>query len=152
MTAGSSYKFQRDGRHGRMKKLFAFLILACAAAVGAQPLQVQWQSSEHPSVRLAVRDKGGELGRYEATFVVTEHPSGKKFDKTITVEGDNFGSVTFPEDFSDFSNSYYRKRYTWTCTVNGEVVLRGRFILGTTSDLDPNDNPVKGARRKRGRQ
>lgn len=135
-----------------MKKLLPLLLFTLASAVvAAHPRQnVQWQTSERPSVKLSVRDKGGDLGSYTATFVVTEHPSGKKFDKTISVEGDRFGSVTFPEDFADFSNSYRGKTYTWTCSVGGKVVLKGRFILGTTLDLEPEEKPARRARRKRG--
>ena len=133
-----------------MKKICA-LILLLAAFVSSTHSQepVVWQSSERPSVRLGVRDKYEVLGSYEATFVVTESPAGRRYTKTVKVNGDEFGTVEFPGDFAVDDYSYHGKTFRWECLVGGQVVLRGRFILATTSDLDPEDRPARPARRRR---
>jgi hypothetical protein len=132
-----------------MKTLCA-LFLLLAAFAGAHPQQpVVWQWSERPSVRLSVRDKFGNLGGYEATFVVTESPTGRRYEKTINVEGDEFGSVDFPGDFPVDDHGYRGKTYTWQCLVGKEVVRRGRFILATTRELEPEERPARPARRRR---
>jgi hypothetical protein len=96
-----------------------------------------------------VRDKYGDLGGYEATFVVSEAPTGRKYRKTIRVEGDQFGDVEFPGDFAVNDYSFRGKTYRWECLVGGEVVLKGRFLLAATSDLEPEEKPARPARRRR---
>jgi len=132
-----------------MKKICAlFLLLASFTSTRSQE-PVVWQSSERPSVRLGVRDKYEVLGGFEATFVVTESPTGRKYRKTVKVDGDEFGSVEFPGDFEVDDYSYSGKTFRWECLVGGRVVLRGRFVLATTRDLDPEDRPARPARRRR---
>src|SRR5438045_7379792 len=91
------------------------------------PIQdrIDWQSSESPSVNLGVRDKYNVLGGYEATFIVTESRSGKTYEKTISVEGDDFGEVRFPEGFRVIDLNVQGKSFTWKCVVRGKVVLQG---------------------------
>ena len=133
-----------------MKKICALIFLLAAFVVSTRSQEpVVWQSSERPSVRLGVRDKYEVLGGFEATFVITESPTGRKYRKTIKVNGDEFGTVEFPGDFAVDDYSYHGKTFRWECLVGGRVVLRGRFILATTSDLDPEDRPARPARRRR---
>jgi hypothetical protein len=135
-----------------MKKICALFLLLAAFAVSTRSQQqpVVWQSSERPSVRLGVRDKYEVLKGFEATFVVTESPTGRKYRKTVKVEGDEFGSVEFPGDFEVNDYSYRGKTFKWECLVGGRVVLSGRFVLATTSDLDPGDRPARRRRPARG--
>ncbi|MBV9926358.1 MAG: hypothetical protein JOZ96_15165 [Acidobacteria bacterium] len=113
-----------------------FVLLMCVAGAAAPARQVQWQWSEAPSVRLGVRDKNDDLGGYEATFVVTSERTGKKWRTQVKVEGDNFGYVNFPEDFAAYDWATNATRFSWTCAVGGRVVVKGKFVLATTDELD----------------
>ncbi|HEX8117294.1 MAG TPA: hypothetical protein VF521_08480 [Pyrinomonadaceae bacterium] len=121
-----------------MKKLCALLFLLSFGASGAAApaRQVQWQWSEAPSVRLGVRDKNDDLHGFEATFVVTSERTGKRWRAQIKVEGDNFGYVNFPEDFAAYDWATNATRFNWTCTVRGRVVVKGKFVLATTDELE----------------
>jgi len=134
-----------------MKKICALVFLLAAFAVSARSQErVVWQSSERPSVRLGVRDKYEVLKGFEATFVITESPTGRKYRKTVKVAGDEFGSVEFPGDFEVDSYNYRGKTFRWECLVGGKVVLSGRFVLATTTDLDPRDRPARRRRPAKG--
>ena len=111
------------------------LISMLAAALGvlvvagseAAPA-VSWQESVSPSYRIGIRDKFGDLGQYDATFIVSD---GKHdWTKTIHVRNDDWGFVLFPDDFEDgtFAN-FNNVKYKWRATVNGKVVISGRFTL-----------------------
>ena len=121
-----------------MKKLCALLFLLSFGASGAAApaRQVQWQWSEAPSVRLGVRDKNDDLHGFEATFVVTSERTGKRWRAQVKVEGDNFGYVNFPEDFAAYDWATNATRFNWTCTVRGRVVVKGRFVLATTDEME----------------
>jgi hypothetical protein len=138
-----------------MKRLCALLLLALAAGAGgaaaaAPGRQIQWQWSESPQVRLGVRDKNDDLHGYEATFVVTAERTGKRWRQTVKVEGDNFGYLDFPEDFAAYDWATNATRFNWTCTVNGKVVVRGRFVLATTTELEEDEKRPPTRRRGRG--
>jgi len=121
-----------------MRQLCALLfVLSVGAGVAAAPArQVHWQWSEAPSVRLGVRDKNDDLRGYEADFVVTAVRTGKQWRTKKKVEGDNFGYVNFPDDFAAFDWATNATRFDWACTVNGKVVVKCKFALATTDELE----------------
>jgi hypothetical protein len=138
-----------------MKKLFALVcVLATALLIpaAARPRrQIQWQWSESPSVRIGVRDKNDDLHGYEATFVVTAERTGRRWQQKIRVEGDNFGYLNFPNDFAAFDWASHATRFNWTCTVGGKVVVRGKFALATTIEIEEDEKrPAPPRRRRRG--
>jgi hypothetical protein len=112
------------------------VLLVGAAGAAAPVRQVHWQWSEAPSVRLGVRDKNDDLKGFEANFVVTAARTGKQWRKTVRVEGDNFGYVNFPDDFAAFDWATHATRFDWTCTVNGRAVVKGKFVMATTDELE----------------
>ena len=128
-----------------MRRVFAALfVLALAASGAAAPSrQVHWQWSESPSVRIGVRDKNDDLNGYEATFVVTSERTGKRWQQKVRVEGDNFGYLHFPDDFAAFDWATNAPRFSWTCTVGGKVVVRGRFVLATTGELEEEEKRTR---------
>jgi len=133
-----------------MRRLGALLfVLAFGAAGAAAPArQVHWQWSEAPSVRLGVRDKNDDLHGFEANFVVTAARTGKQWLKTVRVEGDHFGYVNFPDDFAAFDWAAHATRFDWACAVGGKVVVKGKFVLATTDELESEaQRPTKRGRR-----
>ena len=113
------------------------LVLSFGVGGAAAPVrQVHWQWSEAPSVRLGVRDKNDDLHGYEADFVVTAVRTGKRWRTKVKVEGDNFGYLNFPDDFAAYDWATHATRFDWTCTVGGKVVVKGKFVLATTDELD----------------
>ena len=135
-----------------MRRLCAlWFVLACGAAGAAAPVrQVHWQWSEAPSVRIGVRDKNGDLHGYEANFVVTAARTGRQWRKSIKVEGDNFGYLNFPDDFAAYDWATHTTRFDWTCTVNGKVVVKGKFLLATTDEIESEERRAPRTRRGRG--
>ncbi len=126
------------------------LVLASAACVVAAQ-QVHWQWSEAPSVRLGVRDKNDDLHGYEATFVVRAERTGRRWERKVKVEGDSFGYLNFPEDFAAYDWASHATRFDWTCAVKGKVVVRGKFVLATTGELEEErQRTPKGRGRGRG--
>ena len=136
-----------------MRRLCAVLfVLALGASGAAAPVQqIQWQWSESPSVRIGVRDKNDDLQGYEATFVVTSERTGKRWQQKIKVEGDNFGYLNFPDDFAAYDWATNAPRFNWTCTVGGKVVVRGRFMLAATGELEEDEKRAAHTRRRRPR-
>ncbi len=134
-----------------MRRLCAVLFVITLAAAGAAATQqVHWQWSESPSVRIGVRDKNDDLHGYEATFVVTSERTGKRWERKVKVEGDHFGYLYFPDEFAAFDWATHAPRFKWTCTVGGKVVVRGRFMLATTTELEEDEKraaPPRGRRR-----
>jgi hypothetical protein len=133
-----------------MKRLCALscVLLLSAAGAAAPPRRVHWQWSESPNVRIGVRDKNDDLGGYEAEFVVTAARTGKRWRQKIKVEGDNFGYLNFPEDFAAYDWASHATRFDWTCAVGGRVVVRGKFVLATTDELESEER--RGPQRGRG--
>lgn len=134
-----------------MRRLCAlFFVVAFGAAGAAAPMRrAQWQWSEAPSVRLGVRDKNDDLHGYEAHFVVTAARTGKQWRKSVKIEGDNFGYLNFPDDFAAYEWATQAPRFDWTCTVNGKVVVKGKFLLATTDEIESEEQlaPRRGGRR-----
>ena len=138
-----------------MRRLCSVLFVAALAAAGAGEAggqQIHWQWSESPSVRVGVRDKNDDLHGYEATFVVTAERTGRRWQKKIRVEGDNFGYLHFPDDFAAFDWARNATRFSWTCAVGGKVVVKGRFVLATTGELESEEARPAPPRRRRGRR
>jgi hypothetical protein len=133
-----------------MSRLCALLFVLLVGAVGtAAPVRrVHWQWSESPSVRIGVRDKNDDLHGYEASFVVTAERTGKQWRQKIKVEGDNFGYLNFPDDFAAFDWATHATRFSWTCTVDGKVVVKGKFALATTDELETEDKRAPKRRRR----
>ena len=133
-----------------MRRLCAlwFVLAVGAVGVAAPARQVHWQWSESPSVRVGVRDKNDDLHGYEATFVVTAARTGKQWRQTVKVEGDNFGYLNFPDDFAAFDWATHAPRFNWTCTVGGKVVVKGKFMLATTDEIESEEKraPKRGRR------
>jgi hypothetical protein len=125
-----------------------FLMSVGAVGAAAPVRQVNWQWSEAPSVRIGVRDKNDDLNGYEATFVVTAVRTGKQWRKTLKVEGDNFGYLNFPDDFAAYDWATNATRFDWTCTVGGKVVVKGKFMLATTDEIESEEKRAP----KRGRK
>ncbi|HKO06446.1 MAG TPA: hypothetical protein VJ487_01935 [Alphaproteobacteria bacterium] len=121
------------GRRGLMvrRALFSMLVAALGILVvaGSEAAPaVSWQESVSPSYRIGIRDKFGDLGQYDASFIVSD---GKHdWTKTIHVRNDDWGFVLFPDDFEDgtFAN-FNNVKYRWRATVNGKAVISGRFTL-----------------------
>jgi hypothetical protein len=132
-----------------MRRLCAllFVLLVCASGAAAPSRQVHWQWSESPSVRIGVRDKNDDLHGYEATFVVTAERTGKQWRKSTKVESDNFGYLNFPDDFAAFEWATHAPRFNWTCTVGGKVVVKGKFLLATTDEIDSEEQRTPKRRR-----
>ena len=131
-----------------MKKALTAALLALWLPSAYAQTGPTWQYSETASVTLSIRDKYGVLGGYEATFVV-HTPDGLKLMKTVAVQGDEMGEVSFPDDFR--SPGQYvdirAGRYRWECLVKGEVVTKGSFSVSLTDAEAPKHRPT--ARRKR---
>ena len=136
-----------------MRRLCAVLFVLALAAAGAGATQrVHWQWSESPSVRIGVRDKNDDLHGYEATFVVTSERTGRSWERKVRVEGDNFGYQHFPDDFAAYDWASNAPRFNWTCTVGGKVVVRGRFMLATTGELEEDEKRAAPPRRRKARR
>jgi hypothetical protein len=116
--------------------LVLFLLSVGAGVAAAPARQVQWQWSEAPSVRLGVRDKNDDLHGFEASFVVKAERTGKQWRAKAKVEGDNFGYVNFPDDFAAYDWATNATRFDWTCAVGGKVVVKGKFLLATTDEIE----------------
>jgi hypothetical protein len=118
-------------------------VVAFGATGAAAPVrQVHWQWSEAPSVRIGVRDKNDDLHGYEAAFVVTSERTGKRWQKN------NFGYLHFPDDFAAFDWATHATRFDWACTVGGKVVVKGKFVLATTDEIESEEKRAP----KRGRK
>ncbi len=132
-----------------MRRLLAVLFVTALSAPGGSAAgQVHWQWSESPSVRVGVRDKNDDLNGYEATFVVTSERTGKRWERKIKVEGDHFGYLNIPDEFSAFDWATHAPRFRWACTVGGKVVVRGRFMLATTDELESEEKRPAPPRRR----
>lgn len=128
-----------------------FLLAVASSGAAAPVRQIQWQWSEAPSVRLGIRDKNDDLHGYEATFVVTSARTGKRWERKLRVEGDNFGYLNFPDEFAAFEWATHAPRFDWECRVGGRVVTRGRFMLATTDEIESDEKRPVPQRRRRGR-
>ena len=137
-----------------MRRLCALLFVMTFGAAGAAApaRQIQWQWSEAPSVRIGVRDKNDDLHGYEASFVVTAVRTGKQWRQKVKVEGDNFGYLNFPDDFAAFDWATHATRFSWTCTVGGKVVVRGRFLLATMIEIEEDEKRAAPPRRRKSRR
>ncbi len=93
-----------------------------------------WQygvDTEHDSVRLAIRDKGGQVGTYRATFAVTA-PDKKHYSFTKGGSGITESVAFFPRDFNA---AWVRGVYTWSCTIGGRTMVQGSFEYCTSCQI-----------------
>ncbi len=82
--------------------------------------ELSWQTSSAVSTELTIRDKYGALGQYEAVFKVKS--TKDSWEKKVLVQGADWASVRFPDDFTSFvPNGLYH----WECLVQGKTVLSG---------------------------
>jgi hypothetical protein len=130
-------------------KLVSALIITCLSLVStlASAAEVIWQSDSYSTQNLCVRDKNGALGGYSAKFSVMEAESQEVYTQVIYVAQDNVGCVHFP--YTEDKGYFFKKKngetlysvpkqmgeYYWKVEVRGNVVIKGRFILGL-DDLD----------------
>ena len=93
-----------------------------------------WQygvDTEHDSVRLAIRDKGGRVGTYRATFVVTA-PDKRHYSFAKDGSGITESVAFFPRDFKA---EWIRGVYTWSCTIGGKTMVQGSFEYCTSCQI-----------------
>ncbi len=93
-----------------------------------------WQygvDTERDSVRLAIRDKGGQVGTYRATFVVTA-PDKRHYSVTKDGSGITESDAFFPRDFNA---AWVRGVYTWSCTIGGRTIVQGSFEYCTSCQI-----------------
>jgi hypothetical protein len=93
-----------------------------------------WQygiDTELDSVRLAIRDKGGHVGNYRATFVVTA-PDKSHYSFTKDGSGITESVAFFPRNFNA---AWIRGVYTWSCTIGGRTMVRGSFEYCTSCQI-----------------
>ena len=88
-----------------------------------EAMATEWQMSASAVMKLCIRDKFGQEGSYETTFYVTD-PNRKTYSAVKRVYGDNWGCVTFPDDFNTFSRE---GKYSWKAKVKGRAIIGGRF-------------------------
>jgi hypothetical protein len=106
--------------------LFMITSIACFVK---EKTEISWQQSEGVAVHLGVRDKFGSLKKYNALFVVKDS-KGKEYKLEKGIKNDNWGYVSFPDDFDVQSGE---GEYTWKCIVGGKVIVGGRFRLSTVN-------------------
>ena len=74
-------------------------------------------------VRLVIRDKAGQVGTYKAVFVVTG-PDKQQYIYEKKGSGNSPLVVRFP---NDFSATWTKGNYIWTCSVGERQLLHGSF-------------------------
>ena len=112
-----------------------FLALAgmagAAHPVAAQSWQYSFQPSNQvgPTYRMGIRSKFGET-TYWATFIVT-HPDGRAFSRTIRVQGDAWGWLTYPQDFraAPPAGQNSAGQYSYVIVVGGKIAISAKFKL-----------------------
>lgn len=131
----------------KLASLFLVLIVLSPTQARAQT----WLVSTDAYIKIGVMDKFGQLGSYNATFVVTDQTSGKEYLLTKEVEkGQNGVDVLFPSEPSEADYFKTEKgeaarqipgKYAWECRVSGKRVVGGRFELpSVANDVTVVDN------------
>jgi hypothetical protein len=124
--------------------LFALLLLPGMGLVAAPDAKAgvldssvergYWQYStgtEEDVVRLGIRDKGGQVGAYRATFVVIA-PDKREYSSAKNGSGTAEVTASFPRDFGA---EWIRGVYTWNCTIGGRMILQGSFEYCTSCQI-----------------
>jgi|SRR5471030_1005604 len=108
-----------------MFEIIKYTVLCVGCLLGSIGLcqDVNFQSSQELNLKLGIRDKNGTLGKYDVTFIVTA-PDKKQYKKSLTVDGDAFGAVQFPDDFDTWT---IPGKYSWVAIVKNKVAVRGQF-------------------------
>ncbi|MEO6589057.1 MAG: hypothetical protein ABIP06_06995 [Pyrinomonadaceae bacterium] len=91
--------------------------------------KASWQYSvptdiSRGNLTLGIRDKWGDMGSFNALFVVTA-PSKKVFRARTSTTGDEWAYVNFPDDFD--GNPIASGTYTVVFYANGVVIGRSKF-------------------------
>ena len=115
--------------------LVGLLLLGAAPSAKAQT----WMVSTTAQIKLGVLDKYGQLGAYEATFIVHNERTGKDYYLVKQLaKGQSGVDILFPTDPSD--PEYFKSekgeaavvtpgRYTWECRVKGVRAVGGHFTF-----------------------
>jgi len=113
--------------------LLALLFLSVDTGTAQRPAaKVIWQESQSVTVQLGVRDKFGTLGGYDVVFEVSA-VDGRKVTARKHVSGNEFGDVTFPDDF-DFTNQFSLRSagsFSWRAIVGGKAAHGSYRWAGT---------------------
>ena len=93
-----------------------------------------WQygvDTDRDLVRLAIRDKGGQVGTYRAVFVVTT-PDKRQYSFTKGGSGVTESVAFFPRDFNA---AWTKGMYSWSCAIGGTTLVRGSFEYCTSCQI-----------------
>jgi hypothetical protein len=93
-----------------------------------------WQynvDTEQDTVRLAIRDKRGEVGAYRAVFAVTA-PDKRQYSSAKNGSGTAEVAASFP---LDFNAEWTRGLYSWACTIGGRTTVHGSFEYCTSCQI-----------------
>ncbi len=93
-----------------------------------------WQYSVdtgQDSVKLAIRDKEGQVGTYRAVFVVIG-PDKRQYSSAKDGSGTAEVAASFPRDFD---GAWTRGVYTWDCTIGGRRIVQGSFEYCTSCQI-----------------
>ena len=131
-----------------MNKILTILLLVCiskiclAQTVGERSFpndkrsqervnEMGWQSSSRNHEQyLQIRSKHIESDiDYEVTFIVTDLLIDKEYTKKIIVVGNDWGMVTFPNDFETEDEPIYilQSEFKWVGQVDGVTKVWGSF-------------------------
>jgi len=126
--------------------LLAFVLQTAVMWVKAEialaaHVKATWQQSEGVLVELCLRDKQGDVGAYNAVFIING-PSGRQVKAQIRVPrgyaGGKWGCVDVPSDFSGYhAQSPYSSKprmFRWKVLVQGHEVVSGRFEYGDSGE------------------
>ena len=84
----------------------------------------QYEVETRPDVvRLLIRDQAGQVGAYNAVFVITG-PDKQQYRYQKKGSGSSALAVSFP---NDFGAKWTKGSYTWTCAIGGRELLHGAF-------------------------
>ena len=120
-----------------MKKTLIILVLLLVGfntKVYSEWYSSGWTSSGKLFQDLSIRNKllNSETS-YEAIFTVLDHETEEKYTATITVKGDDWGTVFFPDNFKNKQGNMVRLAYgefSWHCIVEDYLVGNGSFYFG----------------------
>ena len=128
--------------------IFVLLFVGFNTKVYAEWYSSGWTASGKLFQDLSIRNKllNNETS-YEAIFTVLDHETEEKYTATITVKGDDWGTVFFPDNFKNKQGNIFRYgsyyigqlhnadnlvygKFSWNCIVEDYLVGNGSFYLG----------------------
>lgn len=101
-----------------MIKIILMLLLSIAP-VSANSV---WQQSESHSIQLGIRNKYGDIRKYQVNFIV--EGNNKKYNVIREVEGDQWSFVNFP---GDFKVEGIPNKYKWYGYIGKKLIAQGAF-------------------------